>query len=249
MRSLLLLSALTLLYPPGARALTETESTCQRAASKQLYGFAFKKIRCLVACDRKAVKGKVPPADCLPPFAGKTRACVDGAEAKAATAAKPCLLACPACYAGGDCAAHAVQTTALVEAAIDAVIPLVRCDDGASPDGLSAGEAKVRQKIALVVGVMTNGYGRCLNACRKLEAKGTTPPGSCDAGAETHAKTLACLIKVTLKAATFIEDPALDAPECLTPDLTFTLPLALERIYEFDDVLFCGSPSGAFVGE
>ena len=50
-----------------------------------------------------------------------------------------------------------------------------------------------------------------------------------------------------MKALDFVEDPELDVPECLAPDLTFALPIASGLIDDFDPVIFCGSPSGAFV--
>jgi hypothetical protein len=233
---------------PAWAQLTADEQACQQAASKQSGTFVGKKIKCLVACDKQALKGKVPATDCLPPFGGPTRDCVGTTETKAlAGIAKKCALDCPECYAGGDCAAHAASLVGGIESEIDFVAPLVRCDDAASPDGLTKDEAKARQKVALVVGKFLTSTEKCLAKCRKGEARGTLPAGSCVYGPEAEPKTLACLTKVALKALDFVEDPALDAPECLERELTFALPIASGLIDEFDPVIFCGSPSGAFV--
>jgi hypothetical protein len=46
-----------------------------------------------------------------------------------------------------------------------------------------------------------------------------------------------------------LEDPELDAPECLTPELSFALPIAAGLIEEFDPLIFCASPGAAFVDQ
>lgn len=230
--------------------LSGDEHACQQAAVKQSAAILAKRIKCLVTCDKRALKGKVPATDCVPPFAGTTRECVDGVRAKALEGvAKKCAPDCPECYAGGDCAAHAAGLAGAIEAEVDFVVPLVRCDDGSSPDGLTKTEAKVRQKVALVVGKFVADTEKCLAKCRKGETDGKLPADSCVYGAETDQRTIDCLIKAALKAFVVLEDPELDAPECLAPQLSFALPVAAGLIEDFDPVLFCGSPSAAFVDQ
>lgn len=240
---------LLLLSVGSVRAeLTPAEQACELEASKQSGTFVAKKIKCLVACDKRALKGKVPVADCLPPFGGATRDCVATAEAKlTAGVAGKCARDCPECYAGGDCDAAAIGLATAIEAEIDFVVPFVRCDDAMSVDGLTKDEAKARQKVALAVGKFLASTEKCLARCRKAAAAGAMPPSACDYGAETDPKTIDCLVKVAIKALDVVEDPELDAPECLAPDLTFALPIASGFVEDFDPVLFCGSPSGAFV--
>ena len=233
---------------PALAQLTDDEHACQQAASKQSGTLAAKTIKCLVACDKQALKGKVPTTDCLPPLGGATLACADGARTKALDGiAKKCTLDCPECYAAGDCGAHAAALADDVGAEIAFVVPFVRCDNTASPDGLTAAEAKIRQKVALAVGKFVASSEKCVAKCRKAEAAGKLPPGSCVYLAETDPKTTACLIKVGDKALGLLEDPELDAPECLAPSLSFALPIAQGLLEEFDPRIFCGSPSGAFV--
>jgi hypothetical protein len=245
---LLILGILGLTHGPVRAELVAAEDACQQAASKQSGTFVGKKIKCLVACDKQALKGKVPAADCVPPFAGAALACVTTAETKALDGiAKKCTLDCPECYTAGDCVAHAAALVADVEAQIDFVVPFVACDDAASPDGLTQDEAKVRRKVAQVVGKFVRLSEKCLAKCRKAAAAGKIAPETCVYANVTYQPTFDCLVKVADKALDFLEDPALDAPECLAPSLGFALPVASGLIEEFDPRLFCGSPSGAFV--
>jgi hypothetical protein len=233
---------------PATAAPTPDELACQQATSKGVAAFVVKEIRCLVACDRRALRGKAQATDCLPPFAGAARACIDKAASKARERiAARCAADCPECYTGGDCAAHADGLLADAGATLAAVVAVVRCDDSASPDGLTKTEAKVRQKAALVVGVFTASYEKCLAGCRRREGAGRAAPGSCEALAETDAKTIACLIRIEEKAFKFLDDPEIDAPECLAPELDFAPTIAVGNVAEFDPRLFCSSPSGAFI--
>jgi hypothetical protein len=130
---------------------------------------------------------------------------------------------------------------------IDGVAPLVRCDDAASPDGLTTTEAKVRQKVALAVGKFVASSEKCVAKCRKAEAAGKVPAGACVYLVGSDPKTTECLIKVGDKALDLLGDPELDAPECLAPELEFALPIAQGIIEDFDPRIFCASPSGAFI--
>ncbi len=121
------------------------------------------------------------------------------------------------------------------------------CDDATSPDGLTRDEARARQHVALAVGKFVAASEKCVARCREDEGAGKLPPGGCVYGAETDGKTIACLIKAANKAFDVLEDPELDAPECLAPQLGFALPVASGLIEEFDPLIFCGSPSAAFV--
>ena len=239
---------LVLVSAPAWGQLTENEQVCQQAVAKQAASFADKKIKCLIMCDKRALKGKAPNAECTPPYSGKTLDCVTKAESKAQEAVvKPCAPDCPECYADGDCTAFMSSVVSSIEAAVDGVVPLVRCDDSTSPDGLTKGEATVRQKVALTIGKFVSGSEKCLAKCRKGEAGGKIPAGSCEYVNVTDSKTIDCLIKTGAKALDYVEDPDLDAPECLEPELTFALPSASGLIEQSDPLIFCGSPSGAFV--
>jgi len=55
----------------------------------------------------------------------------------------------------------------------------------------------------------------------RRQAAGKIVAGACTSGAETDQKTIDCLVKAALKALDFVEDPELDSPECLAPELPF----------------------------
>ncbi len=250
-RRLLVVPVLLVLLATGAHAApTKDEAACQQQAARQLGTAALKRIKCLVACDKQAQKGKVPGTDCLPPYAGATRTCVDVVGTKAlGTIAKKCTLDCPECWSGGDCDAHTAGLLSTVTTVLDGVVPLVRCDDGASPDGLTKTEAKARQKVATTVGTYALGTEKCLATCRAGESSGKIPAGSCEGLESTDPKALACLIKVAIKAFDTLEDPDLDTPECLAPDLPFALPVLGGIVDDLDPQIFCASPSAAFVAQ
>lgn len=81
----------------------------------------------------------------------------------------------------------------------------------------------------------------------RRQAAGKIVAGACTSGAETDQKTIDCLVKAALKALDFVEDPELDSPECLAPELPFALTRAAALLDDFHPLLFCGSPSAAFV--
>jgi hypothetical protein len=139
------LVAVVLLAVASASAwaqLTEGEHDCQQTVVKQGAGFLDKKVKCLVACDKRSLKGKTMDGECEAPYAGKTLECVTKVEAKTlGIIVKQCGADCPRCYAGGNCTAFTNTLLAAVEAEVDIVVPLVRCDDSASADGLT-GEAE-----------------------------------------------------------------------------------------------------------
>jgi hypothetical protein len=229
-------------------APTKNEAACQQQAARQLGTAALKRIKCLVACDKQALKGKVPEANCLPPYAGPTRTCVDTVVAKAAVAIdKKCDVDCPECWSGGDCDEHVPGLLSFVETTLDDVVPFVRCDDAMSTDGLTKAEAKARQKIATTIGTYTLGTEKCLATCRAGQSAGKIPAGACDGLGTTDPKGLACLIKVGDKTFDALNDPKLDLPECLEDVAQIALPYVSGIIDELDPELFCASPSGAFL--
>jgi hypothetical protein len=247
-RALLAVIAIVAASAPSRAQLTEGEHDCQQAVVKQGASFLDKKIKCLVACDKRSLKGKATDAECTPPYAGKTLECVSKVEQKAIGAiVKACDPDCPRCYANGNCSAFAASLIGTAEAEVDSVAPVVRCDDSGSADGLTKSEAMVREKVAITISKFVVSTEKCLAKCRKGQADGKIPPGACSYGSETDTKTIDCLIKAGGKALDYVEDPGLDAPECLEPNLTFALPQVSGLLEELDPVLFCGSPSGAFV--
>jgi len=125
-----------------AWAQNQDEAKCQQGASLALGKFFKEKTKCAFKCQKKARKEINPVSDCSPPFAGEMASCVTTAENKeTGLIGSKCAKDCPECYADGDCSAFAIAEVASVEAEIDAMIPLIYCDDSASADALNKFEA------------------------------------------------------------------------------------------------------------
>ena len=236
---------------PAWAQLGGDEHACQQAASKQSGALVGKRIKCLVACDKQALKGKAPAIDCLPPFGGTTLACVDTARTKALDGIAKRCARLPGVLRGRRL--RDVRRPTLIAdvraGEIDVVAPFVRCDDGASPDGLTTtrgegppeGRARRRQSSCA-------SSEKCVAKCRKAEAAGKVPAGACVHLVGSDPKTIECLIKVGDKALDLLADPELRrAGMPGARHSTFALPIAQGIIQDFDPRIFCGSPSGAFV--
>ncbi len=242
--------ALALAVPAAAGhrlGLTGDEEKCRQAVAKALGKFPRAKIKCLVKCDQGAAKGKHPASDCDPPFAGKTADCVAKAEEKAAAAPlKKCARDCPECYGDGACPAFVATQVALAEEVVELGIPEIACDDSGSDDGLTADERRCRQAAATESGKVSGAVATCLADCRAAEQKGTLPAGACDEGPELDPKTAECIEKALTRCVLTAEKKCADPPECLG-DLFFTCFGPALAVRELDPVVFCASPSGAFV--
>ncbi len=117
---------------------TTAEDTCEQGLSKALVKFVSCKGKCYLKCYGGILKGTVPPGSCNPPSPGDATAqtclfdSIKGCENKSIAAIdKACFTApadAPECY--GSLNGHSV--VALVETAIDGVIPNIACG---SPSG------------------------------------------------------------------------------------------------------------------
>src|SRR6185503_12857277 len=117
---------------------TTAEDTCEQGLSKALVKFVSCKGKCYLKCYDGILKGTVPPGSCNSPSPsdGATFTClfdsIKGCESKAIAAIdKACFTApadAPECY--DSLTGHSV--VALVETAIDGVIPNIACG---SPSG------------------------------------------------------------------------------------------------------------------
>ena len=124
-------------------------------------------------------------SDCSPPFASEMGSCVTKAENKeTGLIGSKCAEDCPECYADGDCSAFAIAEVASVEAEIDAMMPLIYCDDSASADALNEFEARCQDILAKTLPRFAFEKLACLRKCREderwfLENRGI-PLGMCD---------------------------------------------------------------------
>lgn len=239
----------------GARVasaqLSTGEQRCEQAAAKELGKLAVSRAKCVSKCDQQAQKGKVSPSECVPPYAGAALACLTTAVTKAGAGIdKKCVPACPSCYGGGTCAAFRNSRIASVNATLDAEYPLVFCNDSASPDGLTVVETKCRQSAALAATKFAADLAKCYSKCHLLEFKTKIPLGSCVPPTPLDAKTAACKAKAITKNSATIAAKCPDPPECLAAALpTLVQPLAANLTENYDALVFCYSPSGAFLDQ
>jgi hypothetical protein len=216
--------------PPGV--LTADEAKCQQTTGFELGKLAFKAARSIAACDKSLQKGSVPAADCVPPYGGKTAADIASNEDKAASKIrKKCSDpeakgkdACPECapYGGAaqTCAANADAQVAAVLGTVDALVPLVNCDDAASPDGLTPAEATCRQTMAKSGGKFAFKDANCLKKCRADIQSGKAAAGSCTllpdgSIASPNSKVANCRSKEEGKLIDQLDAKCADPPECV----------------------------------
>jgi len=237
----------------GARVasaqLDKGEQQCEQAAAKELGKLAVSRAKCVAKCDQQAQKGKVSAAECAPPYSGATLACLTTAVSKAATGIdKRCVPSCPSCYGGGNCSAFRTSRIASVNATLDSQYPVVFCNDSLSPDGLSSIEAKCRESAAMAATKFAADLAKCYSKCHLLEFKTKIPLGSCVPPTPLDAKTAECKAKAIAKNSATITAKCPDPPECLAPHLaTLVQPLAANLTENYDALVFCYSPSGAFL--
>lgn len=235
--------------------ITDDEAKCQQGTSLAIGKFVTEKAKCLTKCEQGARKGQNPAADCVPPYAGATLACVQKAEGKAeALEVSKCAKDCPECYTGGDCAADADARVTDAEGEVDILRALVYCDDSGSGDGLTKAEAKCADTVAKTLGNFAKKKLNCLSKCRKDEHKAKVPVGSCTPP-PSDPKASACVSKEESKAEFLIDkqcesgvNPKAEKPECYgTQTGSFWAGLVEAAVDNGDAGLYCGSPSGAFL--
>jgi len=222
---------------------TSDEQKCMTATSKALAKHGDARQKCVAKCWASQRKGRVPTSDCVPPYGGATAACVSdvqkGVEAKALTLiAKACETDCPECYSGGDCAAEASSRVAEAASNFDLSAGNLWCDDSASPDGHTAGEAKCQDAAAKIAAQVIGSTAKCLDQCQQAVAKGALPPDACvyDDG---ESKFEQCVATAWLKGMFAIDKacvaPGLE-PECYpTPPSIGFIPY-VAFIYLDDEV-------------
>jgi len=128
---------------------------------------------------------------------------------------------------------------------VDGLVGQVLCDDGASADGLTAVEDRCRRSTGAALAKAARAMGRCFIRCRRDEERGKLAPQACDTQ-PLPATARACLDGVDAAARRTIGKRCGDAPECVVPiALVDTLETQITGDYQI--LIFCSSPSGAFV--
>lgn len=239
---------------PVSAQLTKDELRCEITTDKTLSKVTAAKTKCLMKCEQRARKGEVPFAQCEPPYASDTLACiadvVKGAQSKAIQAiAKGCAKDCPECY--GDCSLAGAPAARVAYAAgeVDMFVPLIGCED--TTDKL---KGKCIDVVARTLAKFTGARDKCHQKCALAVFKGFTTPLTCQPPA-SHPDTQACLAQAEGKAAAAIDKacvtPPAMAPACYdgTPPNTGAGWVALAKMSIDGDHadIFCGSPGAAFL--
>lgn len=226
-------------------ALTRPEEACQRTLGPATDHFGAAIAACVVRCDRKVAAEKLPASACVSPYGDDTRACIARADAAGRRAiARGCARDCPECYQGGNCTAYGDGAITVTGQVVDGLVRQVLCDDTASADGLTASEDRCRRAAGAVLAKAARAMGGCFVGCRRDEERGRLPAQAC-AGQPLPASARACVDRVKTAASRAIGRRCADPPECLSATLVDTLETQITGDYQL--LIFCASPSGAFI--
>ena len=247
MRTLALLLILTSTAAAShTPSLTRAEESCQRTLGPATDHFGAAIAACVVRCDAKVARGKGSAADCVAPYGDATRACIAKANAAARRSiARGCARDCPECYEGGDCATYGDGAVTVTGQVVDGLVAQVLCDDGASADGLTAVEDRCRRSAGGALAKAARAMGGCFVRCRRDEERGKLVPQACDAQ-PLPATAGTCLDRVKTAARRTIAKRCADAPECVDP-LALVDTLEAQITGDYQGLIFCASPSGAFL--
>jgi hypothetical protein len=227
-------------------SLTRAEEACQRTLGPATDHFGAAIAACVVRCDAKVAHGKAVAADCVAPYGAATRACIAKADTAARRAiTRGCSRDCPECYQGGDCAAYGDGAVTVTGQVVDGLVAQVLCDDGSSADGLSTVEDRCRRSAGSALAKAARAMGGCFLRCRRDEERGKLVPQAC-AAQPLPASARACLDRVKDAARKSIGRRCADPPECVDP-LALVDTLETQIAGDYQILIFCASPSGAFL--
>lgn len=226
--------------------LTRAEQTCQRTLGPATDHFGAAIAACVVRCDAKVARRKAVAADCIAPYGTATRACIEKANLAAHRAIRRgCTRDCPECYQGGDCAAYGDGAVTVTGQVVDGLVAQVLCDDAASADGLTAAEDRCRRGAGAALANAARAMGACFVRCRRDEEHGRLAAQAC-AGTPLPDSARACLDHVKSVARRAIGRRCADPPECVDP-LALVDTLETQITGDYQILIFCASPSGAFL--
>jgi hypothetical protein len=239
-RVLVLSLGWTLAAPPAHAAettkgvLTSRERACQVGRARAVYDLIVAEGRCL----RRCRAGTPGDAACAPPDGVGVASCVRSAEARALRRVfgRSCRRDCPECY-GGCTATVASDEVRYTSGLIATFAPLVYCGAAAANE-----DDGCRHAVATAAARYARRYGRCFARCHGA---------GCDTGRDV--RTAACADRAARRARAAIDarcEPAGGGvkPACYA-GLTGSVWVDLVRgaVDAGRPVLFCASPSGAFV--
>ena len=251
----------TTLAQPNQPDVLPREFECMVAHTKFGGRFVVAKNKCVGKCLTRFWKGAAAESDCMPPsYGGATLQCIDddltlkGVENKyQLQLEKVCVSGsgadCPECYASGCESPHPEDTVTQYEDQFDSFVPGLFCER----TGAVRYEQRCQLYAARTVTKLFYSAHRCYTKCFVDTRSGgdvTTclPPA-------TDPDTIACLVKVKLKSAVYIDRYCDDtrypdaSPECSGPYPSGEEWANLVGAW-VDGLIaptFCASPSVAFI--
>jgi hypothetical protein len=183
--------------PPG---LTRDEAACQRVFGPATDSFGAAIAACVVRCDAKAARGKLPRSTCFPPYGTTTRACIERARGiETRRIAHGCRSDCPECYGRGDCSTFGRDALLVTGQVVDGLVRQVLCDDASSVDGLSSAEDRCRRAAGSALARAARAFGSCFVRCRqRVERDDSIPLVPCTSppGGAQISSVASCLARV-----------------------------------------------------
>jgi hypothetical protein len=223
------LLVLALGTPMAAHALTADERACQAGRGRAVYDMIAAEGGCIRRCRGHAA------ADCMPPDGAGVARCLARARTRAlrTVLGAACRRDCPACYGGcgPEVASGEVDYSSGL---VTTFASIVYCAPAPTP-----AESRCTQRVARAAGGFAHHYGRCFVRCHG---------GGCDGAGPGDARAMACAARAASRAASLIDAGCATPPAC-HGGLSGAAWVDLVRaaVDHGRPVIFCGSPSGAFV--
>jgi hypothetical protein len=217
--------------PARADTLTPRERTCQVGRAHAVYDMIVAEGDCFRRCHAAG-------GECAAPAGAGVSACLARAQARALRRVfgRSCERDCPECYdgCGPDVAAGEVgYSTGLVSA----FAPVVFCAAEDEP-----AVARCADTVAKASAWFARRYGRCFARCRQA---------GCDAAEVGDARARTCAERAARRAAVAVDsrcDAAAAKPACYGSNTGATwTDLVRTAVDAGRPVIFCASPSGAFI--
>ena len=241
--AILVLSGFASAASAGER--TPDELRCQAGRARRVsVGLVAGEAACLRRCYRHAARAGLPPDECRAPFSGRTLACLEAIERRTAAGlfGRACKRDCPECYpsCGADTAASEVDYTA---AQVRLAALAVHCSRG------DRAETRCQDTVAKLLPRFAAAKALCLIQCHVAGGDARR----CDPTTGFDPLTTRCIDVAATRTAAAIDRRCEAArggakPGCFgTSTGASWVQLVAGVVDAGQPVLFCGSPSGAFV--
>jgi cysteine-rich repeat protein len=204
------------------QTFSKGKAKCADTLASTVSSVFQKRTGCARKCEKRALGGRELATDCIPPYGGKTAACVNGVQAKALAAllgrCAPDLCVNPR---GNGCEGYLASMVTLAEREADGVVGKLLCPQSTP----SPAEAKCRQAVVREAASFTTKRTSCLRKCRKLEIDGRIPSGRCRPPAVVDEATMQCIADVETRAIERLGKRCVAFPGCLPFDAAGVLSL------------------------